>query len=76
MYQRKIKKNPLAFRHTRDTNTEPVRLLEATCGVTLLGLKSQRSQLLSDFQTITQSKIRPYASVYIIYVNAHQRCVY
>lgn len=63
-------------KHTREMNTEPVRLMGATWGVTLLGLKSQRAQLLSDSQTITQSKIRPCASVYIIYVNTHQRCVY
>lgn len=71
----KFFKNPTS-RHTRDTNTEPIRLLEATCGVTLLGLKLQRAQLLSDSQTITQSQIRPSASVYIIYVNTNQRCVY
>lgn len=71
----KFFKTPISKR-TRERNTEPIRLMGATWRVTHLGLKSQRTQLLSDSQTTTQSKIRPSTSVHIIYVNTHQRCVY
>lgn len=69
-------KNQITSTHasTEKWTTECVWLLEATCGVTLPGIYCWRGQLLSNSHPIKQSKIRPYASVYI--VNIQWRCGY